>query len=321
MDGKRRTRGRTHPRCGRGPCGWRWLTGAGTTRRGRRDPLDRAAKIGCSVQRRGAPDPRLRRAERDQGLRDGDGMTGEARGRLKASERASREPRAAPSQRAPPEGLGLLRAGGARPPLEDPSASIDGHRAGQGVGRRRVGCRRSPRRPTARTPPGAGIRRGPRRDAGLQGEIVRGFRASFEVGGAGARGLAPAPPDLADLGADVIKDRASRRWQRYAPPGRPRSRDGRGSGLRTASPYEDLLTTVEALRIMIGTLGGLRTEHLGAPTSPIPRGLVPRADARCTWGGSDRVAALPPPRADLRHSPAKPEGGGIARQHDRSMPR
>src|SRR2546429_3991165 len=71
----------------------------------------------------------VRQAERDAGKRPG--LTTEERERLKAAR--ARELRAAPGQRDSQEGVGVFRAGGARPPSEVMVGFIDAHRNVYGV--------------------------------------------------------------------------------------------------------------------------------------------------------------------------------------------
>src|SRR3712207_5717147 len=96
------------------------------------------------------------------------------------------EPRAAPGKRDPPEGVGLFRPGGARPPLEAMTAFVDDHRETYGVEpirrvlpiapstyRARVARRADPAKASARL----------RRDLALSAQIRRVHEADFGVYG------------------------------------------------------------------------------------------------------------------------------------------
>ena len=71
----------------------------------------------------------VRQAERDQGRRPG--LTTDERERIKALEREN--PGVAPGERDPAQGVGIFRAGGARPPVQEMIAFIDDHRSAYGV--------------------------------------------------------------------------------------------------------------------------------------------------------------------------------------------
>src|SRR3712207_6303390 len=97
------------------------------------------------------------------------------------------EPRAAPGQRDPPEGVGVFRGGGARPPLEAMIAFIDGHREAYGV---EPICRLLPVAPSTyhahaarRADPAKASPRA-RRDLALMERIRRVHAANFGVYGA-----------------------------------------------------------------------------------------------------------------------------------------
>ena len=106
-----------------------------------------AAKIGCTAQ---TLRNWVRQAERDQGLRAGSDDR-----RARADQGAgAREPRAAPGQRDPAQGVGVFCPGGARPPVQAMIAFIDDHRAPTGSSRS-AACCRSPRPPITPMPPGA----------------------------------------------------------------------------------------------------------------------------------------------------------------------
>ncbi len=85
-----------------------------------------AGKVGCH---RETLRLWLRQAERDDGVRPG--PTGEERERIRALEREVCELRQANEN--PAQGLGVFRAGGARPPVEAMIAFVDDHRAVHGV--------------------------------------------------------------------------------------------------------------------------------------------------------------------------------------------
>ena len=112
-------------RSARARCGWCWSTRASTPRSGRRSA--RLRRRSAAAARRCAN--WVRQAERDQGLRAG--PTTEERERHQGA--GAREPRAAPGQRDPAQGVGVFCAGGARPPVEAMIAFIDDHRGVYGV--------------------------------------------------------------------------------------------------------------------------------------------------------------------------------------------
>ena len=84
-----------------------------------------AEKIGCTAETLRSW---VRQAERARGRRSG--LTTEERGRLRQLER---ELRAAADERDPPEGVGVFRPGGARPPCQVMGGFIDAHRGAYGV--------------------------------------------------------------------------------------------------------------------------------------------------------------------------------------------
>ena len=85
-----------------------------------------SSKIGCAAE---TLRKWVRQAERDLGRRAG--LTSSERERLKALERG--EPRAAPGQRDPAQGVGVFCPGGARPPTQVMTSFIDAEREAYGV--------------------------------------------------------------------------------------------------------------------------------------------------------------------------------------------
>ena len=111
-------------RCGSGRSGWCWSTRPSTRPSGRRSVDRREDRV------RGRDTAPLGAASR-AGRRPASGSDDRRAGAVQAAR--ARERRAAAGERDPAQGVGVFRAGGARPPSEVMVAFIDAHRATYGV--------------------------------------------------------------------------------------------------------------------------------------------------------------------------------------------
>ena len=173
-----RRRSRIQMRCAIGQCAWCASMRPSTPPSGRRS---------VRLQSRWAATPRGCGSGfdvRSVTAASGPGSSTDERARLKALERE--EPRVAPVERDPAQGVGLFCAGGTRPPVQAVIAFIDDHRASHGV---EPICRELPIAPSTyhvefarhadplKAPPRV------RRDVALRGEIRRVREENFGVYG------------------------------------------------------------------------------------------------------------------------------------------
>jgi hypothetical protein len=138
-----------------------------------------SSKLGCTREARRRW---MRQGERDRGARTG--LSTAERGRLK--QLGAGESAAEACQRDPAQGVGFLRAGGARPRRKVTVAFIDAHRAEYGV---ELICEELPIAPStcyeakARERDPARLPARLRRDRKLEHEILRAWHENFDVYG------------------------------------------------------------------------------------------------------------------------------------------